>query len=242
MKVGLFIPCFMDQFSPETAFTTVRVLEKAGCQVHYNPEQTCCGQPVYTAGYWDEAKKMGNKFLHDLPEDMIIVSPGASCVSHVKNAYDDLFTNTNNHNRCRNVQSHMIEISDFLVNEMQKTYFGAELEAKAVYHDACSALRGCQIKLEPRILLQQIAGLQLVEASDSEVCCGFGGTFSHKFSELSSAMAEQKVENALERGADLIISTDIACLIHLQAYINHAHLPIRTMHLVDAIGSGWANI
>lgn len=241
-KVELFIPCFMDQLLPYTAQNTVKVLEKAGCTVHYNPEQTCCGQPQFNAGYWDLSKKTGNKFLQDFSENTAIVSPGASCVSHVKNSFNDLFTNTNNHNRCRNIQSNIYELSDFLVNIVQKIYFGAELEGKAVYHDACSALRGCQIKVEPRILLQQVGGLQLIESPDAETCCGFGGSFSLKFKELSSAMAENKVENAMELGADYIISTDASCLMHMQSYIDHHNLPIQTWHLSDVIAHGWANI
>lgn len=242
MKVELFIPCFMDQLSPSTALNTVKILEKAGCTVTYNGEQTCCGQPQYNAGFWDLSKNTGNKFLQEFSENTVIVSPGASCVSHVKNAFNDLFTNTNNHNRCRNIQSHIYELSDFLVNTMQKIYFGAEMEGKAVYHDACSALRGCQIKVEPRVLLQQVGGLQLLEVKDAETCCGFGGSFSAQFKELSSAMAQTKVENALEMGADYIISTDSSCLLHLQSYIDQQQLPIKAVHLSDVIAHGWANI
>src|SRR5690554_4780217 len=171
MKVELFIPCFMDQLYPETAFNTVRILEKSGCEVYYNPEQTCCGQPAYNAGYWDEAKKMGQKLLREFPLEMPVVVPSASCVGMIKLGYNDLFTNTMDHNRCRTVQGQIYEISDFLVNFLRYDYFGAELEAKAVYHDACSALRACGIRDEPRQLLQKVAGLELIEAPDAEVCC-----------------------------------------------------------------------
>src|SRR5690554_4134390 len=101
MTVGLFIPCLIDQFFPETAFNTVRILERAGCNVLYNDQQTCCGQAAYNDGYWDEAKALGDKLLFDFDENMPIVSPSAACVSTIKNSYNDLFTNTKNHNRCR---------------------------------------------------------------------------------------------------------------------------------------------
>ena len=242
MTVQLFIPCFIDQLFPETAFNTVRVLEKAGCEVIYNPEQTCCGQPAYNAGFWDEAKQVGGKFLDDFTTEHVIVSPSASCTGMVKHSYDNLFTNTAIHNHCRTIQSNIHELSSFLVNVLKKDYFGAELEGRAVYHDSCSALRECRIKDEPRQLLSKIGGLELVEMRDTETCCGFGGTFAVKFDAISSAMAEQKVGHALEMEADYIISTDASCLLQLQAYISKHQLPIKTMHLADALAHGWANI
>lgn len=241
-KVDLFIPCFIDQIFPETAFNTERLLKRAGCDVHYNPEQTCCGQPAYNAGFWDEAKKVGQKFLSDFDENNPIVSPSASCVGMIRNGYDDLFTNSMEHNTCRALQRNIFEISDFLVNVLQMEYFGAELVGTAVYHDSCAALRECQIREEPRKLLAQVGGLEIIEMRDQETCCGFGGTFAVKFDGISSAMAEQKVQNALAVNADYIISTDASCLLQLQAYIEKHKLPIKTIHLVDVLTSGWANI
>ena len=241
-KVELFIPCFIDQLYPETAFNTVKLLEKAGCKVIYNTDQTCCGQPAYNAGFWDDAKKIGQKFLNDFHEEHPIVSPSASCVGMVRGGYDDLFTNSIEHNKCRAIQRNIFEISDFLVNVLQKEYFGAELVGTAVYHDSCSALRECKIKDEPRRLLSHVGGLDIVEMRDQETCCGFGGTFAVKFEGISTAMAEQKVQNALDVKADYIIYTDSSCLLQLQAYIEKNQLPIKTMHLVDVLTSGWANI
>ena len=242
MTVELFIPCFIDQLYPETAYNTVKVLEKAGCKVKYNAEQTCCGQPAFNAGYWDEAKAVGYKFLEDFSDNVVIVSPSASCTGMVKNYYNDLFTNTAVHNKCRSIQSHIIELSDFLVNVLNKDYFGAELEGKAVYHDSCAGLRECKIKAEPRALLEKVHGLELLEMPDSETCCGFGGTFAVKFEGISSAMAQQKVNNALAVGAEYIISTDTSCLMHLQAYIDKENLKIKNMHLADVLAHGWGNV
>jgi L-lactate dehydrogenase complex protein LldE len=235
-KVELFIPCFVDQLYPETAFNTVKLLEKAGCEVIYNTEQTCCGQPAYNAGFWDQAKEVG------FTDNNYVVSPSASCVGMVKGGYDDLFTNSIEHNTCRNLQRNIFEISDFLVNVLKKEYFGAELVGTAVYHDSCSALRECKIKDEPRKLLSHVGGLDIVEMKDQETCCGFGGSFAVKFEGISSAMAEQKVRNAQAANADYIISTDSSCLLQLQAYIDKHNIPIKTMHLVDVLTSGWANI
>lgn len=239
MNVELFIPCFIDQLYVETAKNTVKILEKAGCKVIYNPEQTCCGQPAYNAGYWDKAKQVGNKFLNDFSDQHYIVSPSASCTGMVKNSYNDLFFNTAIHNKCRSIQNNIHELSDFLINVVKKDYFGAELEGVAVYHDSCSALRECKIKEEPRRLLEKVHGLELVEMKDQEVCCGFGGTFSVKFEGISAAMAEQKVQNALNAGAEFIISTDVSCLMQLQGYIDAHHIPLKTMHIADVLTSGW---
>lgn len=242
MTIEVFIPCFIDQLYPQTAFNTLKVLEKAGCKVIYNPEQTCCGQPSYNAGFWDEAKVVGTKFLNDFSEENYIVSPSATCTGMVKEGYNDLFTNTMIHNRCRNVQRNIYELSDFLVNVLRKDYFGAELEGRAVYHDSCSGLRVCHIKDEPRQLLANVEGLELVEMRDTDMCCGFGGSFAVKFEPISAAMTEQKVNNALEMEADYIISTDSSCLLQIQSYIDKNKISLKTMHLVDVLANGWANI
>ncbi len=242
MKVELFIPCFIDQLFPATAFNTVKLLEKAGCKVSYNPAQTCCGQPAFNAGFWDDAKEVGNKFLSDFSEDSVIVSPSASCTGMVKNYYNDLFTNTAVHNKCRAIQGNIYELSDFLVNILEFDYFGAELDGKAVYHDSCAGLRECKIKDEPRQLLSKVLGLELLDLKDGETCCGFGGTFAVKFDGISTAMAQQKVNNALDAGAEYIISTDTSCLMHMQGYIGKNNLPIQTMHIADVLALGWGNV
>lgn len=239
MKVELFVPCFVDQLYPETAFNTLKLLEKSGCTVSYNAKQTCCGQPAYNAGYWDEAKEVGTKFLNDFTENTYVVAPSASCIGMVKTGYNDLFTNTIVHNKCRSLQSNIFELSDFLINIAKKDYFGAELEGRAVYHDSCSALRECKIKDEPRQLLSKVHGLELLEMDDTDMCCGFGGTFAVKFNSISSAMAEQKINNALAKNADYIISTDLSCLLQLQAYIDENKINIKTMHIADVLTNGW---
>lgn len=239
MKIELFVPCFVDQLYPETAFNTIKILEKAGCEVTYNAKQTCCGQPAYNAGYWEQAKEIGNKFLNDFSETNYIVAPSASCVGMVKNGYNDLFTNTIVHNKCRGMQSNIFELSDFLINVLKRDYFGAELEGRAVYHDSCSGLRECKIKAEPRQLLAKVHGLEMLEMKDTDMCCGFGGTFAVKFDAISSAMAEQKVNNAIEMEADYIISTDLSCLMHLDGFIQKNNIPLKTMHIADVLANGW---
>ena len=239
MKVQLFIPCFVDQLYPETAFNMIKVLEKAGCTVHYNTSQTCCGQPAFNAGFWDEAKSVCSKFIKDFSGNECIVAPSASCVGFVRNYYGKLFENSSVHNEVKDLGKRIFEFSEFMTDVLKFENVGATLEGKATYHDSCAGLRECKIKEEPRKLLSHVKGLELTEMNDVETCCGFGGTFAVKFEAISVAMGEQKVENALATGADYIISTDHSCLMHLQGYIKQKGYSIKTMHLADVLASGY---
>ena len=217
----------------------IKVLEKAGCSVSYNEAQTCCGQPAFNAGFWDEAKSVCSKFIRDFSGTDYIVGPSASCVGFVKNYYTKLFDNSSVHNEVKDLGKRIFEFSDFMVNVLNIENVGATLHGKATYHDSCAGLRECRIKSEPRKLLSHVKGLELAEMNDVETCCGFGGTFAVKFEPISIGMGEQKVENALATGAEYLISTDYSCLMHLQGYINQKGYNLRTMHLADVLACGW---
>ncbi len=238
-NVQLFIPCFVDQLYPETGMNMVKVLEKLGCQVHYNAKQTCCGQPAFNAGYWDDAKAVGTKFLSDFEEDFYIVGPSGSCTGYVRNYFPQMFDNSAQHNLSNKVRGYMYEFTEFLTKVLKVDDIGAVLKGKATYHDACGALRECRIKEAPRALLQHVKGLEMVEMKECETCCGFGGTFAVKFEPISIGMAQTKVQSALETGAEYIITTDVSCMMHMQGYIEKNNLPIQTMHIADVLASGW---
>jgi L-lactate dehydrogenase complex protein LldE len=239
MIVDIFIPCYIDQIYPDTAFNMIKVLKKLGCGVNYNAEQTCCGQPAFNAGYWDHCKDVGQKFIRDFPNDRPIVTPSASCAGMIKNYYPEMFHNSALHNEFKQVQRNMYEFSDFLVNVLKIENIGAELNGVATYHDSCSALSECKIKDEPRKLLKNVKGLHLKEMNENEVCCGFGGTFATKNEALSVAMADRKLENVLETEAEYLISTDISCLMHIESYIKKQNKGPKIMHLADVLASGW---
>lgn len=224
---------------PTAAFNMIKVLEKVGCTVNYNPNQTCCGQPAFNAGHWDMCKEVGEKFIHDFPNDRYIVSPSASCTGMVKNYYPELFHNTVLHNEYRTIQKNIFEFSDFLVNVLKVTNVGAKLDGIATYHDSCSGLREVGIKKEPRILLSNVKGLELRELEDNETCCGFGGTFSVKYEPIAVGMAEQKIKHAEATGAEYLISTDQSCLMHLEGYLQKQGKKLKLMHLADVLASGW---
>jgi len=217
----------------------VKVLEKAGCNVHYNSNQTCCGQPAFNAGFWGEAKDVCNKFLKDFEKAEYIVAPSASCVGFVRNYYHKLFDNSSLHNDVKNLGDKTFEFSEFMIKVLNIDNVGARLEGKATYHDSCAGLRECHIKTEPRQLLNNVTGLELLEMNDVETCCGFGGTFAVKFEPVSIAMADQKVDNATATGAQYLISTDMSCLMHIGGYVKNTGANIRVMHLAEVLANGW---
>jgi len=239
MNVQIFIPCFVDQLYPESAFNMVKVLKKAGCNVEYNKNQTCCGQPAYNAGFREDAKEVCAKFIRDFSGSDYVVAPSASCIGFVRNYYSTIFDNSSLHNQVKDLQTRTFEFSEFLIKVLHVDDLGASLAGKATYHDSCAGLRECKIKLEPRKLLSNVKGLELLEMNDVETCCGFGGSFAVKFEAISTAMADQKVGHAMETGAEYIISTDLSCLMHLDGYIRYKDYPIKTMHIADVLASGW---
>lgn len=239
MEVDIFIPCFIDQVYPQTGMNMVKVLRKLGVEIHYNENQTCCGQMAFNSGFWDEAKSMGEKFIKDFSNDRYVVGPSASCVGYVRNNYDKLFYNTALHIEFKKLKSNIFELTDFIVNVLKVKDIGASFESVVTYHDSCAALREYGIHDEPRILLNHVKGLELREMKDTDVCCGFGGIFSVKNEAISTAMAEQKVQNAIETGAEYIISTDSSCLMNQEGYIKKNKLPIKVLHIVDVLASGW---
>ncbi|MDP4267992.1 MAG: (Fe-S)-binding protein [Bacteroidota bacterium] len=241
MKVELFIPCFVDQLYPEVGVAMAKVLKKY-VEVGYNPDQTCCGQLAFNSGYWDHAKSVGEKFIRTFANDLgdkLIVVPSASCASMVKKYYHELFYNTALHNEYQLIQKRMFEFTDFLVNVLEIDDVGATFKEKITYHDSCAAVREYGLKDEPRNLLKWVKGLEICEMKESDVCCGFGGTFSIKNEPISTAMAQQKVKNALQTGASYVTSTEASCLMHLEGYIKKHNLNIKTIHIANILASGW---
>jgi len=235
-KVQLFIPCFIDQLYPETGFNTVKILEKAGCEVHYNANQTCCGQPAFNSGYWNESRQLATKFLNDFEEDIPIISPSGSCSGFVINDYPSLFKNQPElMQRHTQISRNMYELSDFLVNVLHIVDFDASFPHKVTFHDSCSALREYGIKSEPRELLSHVKGLELIEMNESEVCCGFGGTFSIKNTEISSAMVANKVRNGVESGAEYMVTTEASCAMNIAGYCRKNKVPLKVIHIADII-------
>jgi L-lactate dehydrogenase complex protein LldE len=240
MIVDIFIPCHIDQFRPETGFAMVKILEKVGCTVHYNPEQTCCGKPAFDAGFWDDAKTIGDKFIREFLNDRYIVSPSDACVGFIRNRFQELFHNSALHNEFKQVQKNLFELGDFLINVLRIGNLEARFPETAVLLESCSGVRAGNSGTNARTLLRKVKELNLVEYSGSSICCGFGGPFSVKFDQISSSMASAKMEAIMESGANYIIGTEYSCLMHLDAFIRKHQYPVRVVHLAEVLASGWS--
>lgn len=237
MNIELFIPCFVDQLFPQTAFNMIKILEQVGCKVIYNQNQVCCGQPAYNAGFLHDSKKVAGNFLECFSGANAIVAPSGSCTGFIRNYYPQIFDQSSREGEVASKTPKFFEFTEFLVDELRIEDTQSTFKGIAVYHDACGALRECGIKTAPRKLLNNVKGLQIIETEDCERCCGFGGTFAVKYEPISNAMGEQKIYNAISTGAEYIISTDLSCLMHLEGYIKQHHLPIHTIHIADVLVS-----
>ncbi len=235
MRVTLFIPCYIDQFFPQIGGHMVDLLCELGHEAAYPRRQTCCGQPAFNAGHHDAATCVARWFLDVFRDAETIVTPSGSCAAMVKTYYADLFDGQPEAATARELGARTWEWSDFLVNELGVTDVGARFAERVTYHDGCHGLRELNIKAQPRTLLQHVRGLELVEMDAAEVCCGFGGTFSVKYPQVSTAMAEAKCASAERTGARYIVSGDASCLMHLQGYIDCQGHDLRCLHLTEVL-------
>jgi len=229
MRIALFIPCFIDQLYPEVGKAMVTVLRRVGVEPVFPDQQTCCGQPAFNTGYWNEARRLAKRYAEIFADAEAIVSPSGSCVAMVRNFYPELLGSA------PPAVTRTFEFAEFLVKKLGVTDVGARFAANVTYHDACHALRELRLKDEPRRLLARVRDLKLVEMDESETCCGFGGTFAVKFPMISSAMDGVKVESIRRTGAQYVVSTDSSCLMQIDGYLKRQRLPIQTLHLAEVL-------
>ena len=249
MRVFLFVPCYIDQFFPNVAESALKVLEHLGCEVIFPESQTCCGQPAYNSGYFDEARLMamhemnaflkfraslaGKDIIFDIENDYI-VGPSGSCVAMIRNFYPGLLSPEPQYaNQIEKFAERTFEFVEFVEKIIKVDNFRGRLNAVVSYHDSCHSLRELGIKDGARDILKRIDGLKLVELPYSEVCCGFGGTFSVKFPEISCAMADEKLKNFDSIRADILVSGDSSCLMHLQGRSRHRGTTQRFAHIAE---------
>lgn len=239
MIVDLYIPCYVDQYQPEIARNTLKLLQKVGCGVNYNIEQTCCGQPAFEDGFRDACKEVGEKLIREFQDERYIVCPGPGCVKTIREYYPALFHNSALHNEYKIVQKHFHELSDFLVSVMNASDIGAIYKAKAIVHDSC--LYPGQLKSEsPQLtLLRKVKDLEIIETEDAWPACGMGGGLDRKNETLTVGMVEEFFKAIANSGADTIITNDPLCLMHLQGVIDKNNHPFKVIHLADVLTSGW---
>lgn len=237
-RVSIFVTCIVDQLFPKVGIAMADVLERIGYQVDFREEQTCCGQPAFNSGYREDACRVAEHFVKVFRDADFVVVPSGSCTSMITHHYHDIFPGDSNmHEEVEYLAPRVWEFSRFLLEVAKVDDVGARFDGVVTYHDSCHALRELRVKQGPRQLLSKVKGLTLREMSIPEECCGFGGTFSIKFPEVSGGMARTKIESILQTGASTVVSIDSSCLMQLQGVIGRMGAPLRTMHLAEVLAS-----
>ncbi len=237
MKVSLFVTCLVDQMWSSIGVSCVDVLRRVGCEVEFDERQTCCGQPAFNTGYRDEARRVAKRFVEVFEQSKAeaIVSPSGSCTAMVHH-FTELFAEEPEWlERARAVGARTHEFSSFLVRVLQVEDVGASWKGRLTWHDACHGLRDLNLKSEPRRLISNVRGAEFVEVENAESCCGFGGTFSVKYPEISVAILDQKIEAIERAGVDAVVSGDASCLMQIGGRLSRKKSDIRVMHLAELL-------
>ena len=235
MNVSLFIPCFVDQLAPRVGLAVATVLERLGHTVEFRPAQTCCGQPAFNSGYWDEARTVARHALDVFAGAGAVVGPSGSCVAMLRVFYPQLFAGMPEETAALDLTGRTFEFSEFLVKKLGVTDVGARFPHRVTYHDGCHGLRELRVRDEPRALLRAVRDLELVECDEAESCCGFGGLFSVKFPMVSTAMAEVKAGSLVRTECDYIVSSDPSCQLQLDGWLSKNDKRPRTIHLAEVL-------
>jgi len=235
-RVAMFVTCIADQLFPDTGMATVRLLEAAGVRVEFPAAQTCCGQPAFTAGAPDAAARLARHHLDVFGAYDAVVTPSGSCAAMVRLHFAALVPDR--HDKVEELAGRTFELSEYLVDVLGVEDVGAQLDAPVTLHDACHGLRGLRIAGAPRTLLER-AGAPIVEMTEADTCCGFGGVFALGYPEVSTRLADAKLEHANETETRWLVSTDLACLMHLDARRKRTRVPgPQPVHLADLLASG----
>lgn len=237
-KVALFIQCMVDAMAPDAAMGMVRLFDRLGIDTCFPEDQTCCGQPSFNAGYRTASRKSAMHFIQVFEKAECIVCPSGSCVAMVKHHYLELFVDDPHWlERAKHVGGKIFELTEFLVDVLNVDDVGASYQGTVTYHDSCHLLRTLGVGPQPRKLLSHVRGLTLVEMAQSDRCCGFGGTFSIKYSDISTALVADKVSRILESGADTVVGCDMGCLLNIEGYLPRMGHPVKVKHIAEVLSS-----
>jgi len=240
VRAALFITCFNDTLFPETGIATVKVLERLGVEVDFPREQTCCGQMHFNTGYQREAIPLVRRFVEVFSPYEVIVAPSGSCVGMVRELYPMAAGLAGDAALAREVEAlapRVFELSEFLVKKLGTTDVGAYYPHRVTYHPTCHSLRMIKVGDAPLRLLEAVRGIDLVELTEAEECCGFGGTFAVKNADTSAAMLADKVANVLSSGAEVCCASDNSCLMHIGGALSRQRTGVRTVHLAEILAS-----
>jgi L-lactate dehydrogenase complex protein LldE len=235
-RVGLFVTCLVDLFRPSVGFAAVKLLTDAGCDVDVPTRQTCCGQPAYNSGDKASAQELARLTIAAFEGHDYVVAPSGSCAGMLKMHYPELLAGDKAwKKRAQEFAGKVHELVSFLVNVRGVAAVDAKLDARATYHDSCSGLRELGVREQPRKLLRTVKGLELVDLVDADVCCGFGGTFSIKYPEISNAIVERKTENVAATGADMLLAGDLGCLMNMAGKLSRQGRRIAVRHVAEVL-------
>lgn len=241
-RVHLFVTCVVDQFFPEVGEAVVRTLHALGDDVRFDPAQTCCGQPAFNSGYWNDAKPLARRLLSQYDGSEPVVMPSGSCAAMIRNYYHELFADDPvNLRRAERLSRNVYEFTEYLAertdDERLDELFGSgKLDSKVAFHEACHAKRELGVDAQPKALLDRIA--DRVELPQAEVCCGFGGTFSVKYPDISGAMLSDKLDNIETSGADVVTACDSSCLMHIRGGLRRRGSDVSAAHIAELVAAG----
>ncbi len=239
-RVQLFVTCLIETLRPEAGMAAVRVLEELGVTVEFPNAQTCCGQPAFNGGAWDDARAMGRYTLDVLTQsDAPIVVPSGSCGAMLVHHYPELFAGDPKYGPlAENVAARTYEFSQFLVEVLGVTDFNARLSERAAYHPSCHLLRGMNVVKPPRALLANVREVELAELDGAEECCGFGGLFAIKMGDISGAMLQRKLDAIQAAQVQTVVSCDVSCLLHIGGGLHRRGSRVKTKHLAEILDPG----
>jgi len=237
MRVGLFVTCLVDLMRPRIGFAAIRLLEAAGCEVVVPRSQTCCGQPGYNSGDRASAQALARKVLDEFEGFDYVVAPSGSCAGMIRTHYPELFHDAPDElERVRKLCERTYELTDFLVSVAKLGAVPGNLNSTITYHDSCAGLRELSIKGQPRQLLAKVPGLKLIEMEEAETCCGFGGTFSVKFGEISTHIAERKCANIAASGAETVVLGDLGCMLNIEGRLRRrGDTKTKVLHIAEVL-------
>ena len=235
-RVGLFVTCLVDLFRPTVGFAAISLIERAGCTVEVPAAQTCCGQPAYNSGDRKDSRAIAENTIRAFEEFDYVVAPSGSCTGMLRKHYPVLFAGDPKwEERAKSFSAKVHELTSFLVDVLGVAAVAARVEGSVTYHDSCAGLRELGVQGQPRKLLASVKGLELVEMAESDVCCGFGGTFAVKYGDISGAIVEKKARNIEATGADLLLAGDLGCLMNMAGKLKREGSKVETRHVAEVL-------
>jgi L-lactate dehydrogenase complex protein LldE len=239
MKVSLFVTCIVDGIYPQVGEAMARILTRYGLKLHFPEVQTCCGQPAFNSGYWNDAKEVAKTILDAFADSDFVISPSGSCVGMIHHNYEKLFENDPLLlERANQLIDKTYEFSQFLVQVLGVSDLGAYFPHKVTYHPSCHGSRLLGIQDEPETLLKNVQELKLIPLPFAEDCCGFGGTFAIKMTDISAAMVEEKTQHVIETDAEVLVGLDMGCMMNISGRLHYNGKSIRVMHLAELLYEG----